>query len=137
MLRLKVRIERIDGARALETIALANSGFTGHEPEIALPGSYTRELGLSEVVEPEAVTRVTADGRETPLLRYRLAVRVYVVEDDRLEGPVEASVIALPGQVIPLLNDRLLGALRIVLLDFAGGDWCFRDELGRRTRKSH
>jgi hypothetical protein len=36
----------------------------------------------------------------------------------------------------PLLNNKLLGRLRIALLDFAEGAWRFRDELGRRKRRS-
>jgi hypothetical protein len=63
------------------------------------------------------------------MLRYRDAVKVYVVED-RVEGPVRAHVLA----PYPLLNDKLLERLRIVLLDLAEGTWCFRGELGKRER---
>jgi len=41
-----------------------------------------------------------------------------------------------PKASYPLLNDKLLGRLRIVLIDFAEGVWCFRDELGREERRS-
>ena len=70
------------------------------------------------------------------LLRYRDAVNVWVVEEDRVEGPVRAHVLASLRALYPLLNDELLGGLGIALIDFAEGVWCFRDELGRREHRS-
>ena len=136
MLRLKVRVERADGARAVELVAIANSGFVSPEPEVLLPFSLAERLALSELAEPEAARKTLGDGSEAVVLKYRGAVKVYVVEEDRVEGPVQAHALASPRALYPLLNDKLLGRLRIVLLDFAEGTWCFRDELGKRERKS-
>lgn len=137
MLRLKVRVERADGSRSIEVLAIANSGFIGLEPEILLPINMARELRLDEIVQPEAYTKITGDGREVALLKYRSAVKVYVVTEDRVEGPVVSSVLILPNARYALLNDKLLGRLKIVLLDFGEGIWCFRDEIGRRQRRSY
>jgi len=136
MLRLRVRIERADGGRAVELVAIANSGFVSPEPEVLLPFSIAERLALGEVAEPEVARKALGDGSEAVLLRYRDTAKVYVVEEDRVEGPVQAHVLASPRALYPLLNDKLLGRMRIVLLDFAEGTWCFRDELGRRERKS-
>ena len=70
MLRLKVRIERIDRAKSLEALALATSGFVGLEQEALLPIHVARDLRLDETAQPEAHIKLTADGYETTLLRY-------------------------------------------------------------------
>ncbi len=136
MLRLRVRIERVDGLRSVDVVAIASSGFAGLEPEVLLPLSVAERLRLHEVAEPEARTKVTGDGREVSLLRYGGSVRVYVLASDRVEGPVTSAAVVAPGARYVLLNDKLLGRLRVVLLDFGDGTWCFRDELGRRERRS-
>ena len=137
MLRLRVKIERIDGLRSLDTIAIANSGFVGLEPEVLLPYSYARKLELDSIVNPEIHTKVSGDGREVEFLRYRGAVKVYIITEDRVEGPITSSVLVSPRAKYVLLNDKLLGMFRVVLLDFGEGIWCFRDELGRKERRSY
>lgn len=136
MLKLRVRIERVDGVKRVDVVGIANSGFVGVEPEVLIPTSIARELGIHELGEPEPYTKITGDGREITLLRYRNAVRVYVVTEDRVEGPISSSALVLPGARYVLLNDKLLGKLKVVLIDFGEGIWCFRDELGKRERRS-
>lgn len=132
-----MRVERIDRSAQSQTIAIANSGFVGLEPEILVPLSLARELRLEEYAQPEIYMKILGDGREVEFTRYRQAVEVYVVAEDRVEGPVRASVLVSPRARYTLLNDKLLGALKIVLIDFGEGVWCFRDELGRRERKTY
>lgn len=136
MLRLRVRIERVDGAKHVDVVGVASSRFIGAEPEVLIPTSIARELSIHELSEPEMHTEVTGDGREVTLLRYRNAVKVYVLTEDRVEGPVSSNVLVLPGPKYVLLNDKLLGKLKIVLLDFGEGIWCFRDELSKCERRS-
>jgi len=132
-----VRIERADGLRRVEVVAIANSGFAGLEPEVLLPQGVARGLELHTVSEPELHTKVLGDGREVSFLKYRGGVKVYLVAGDRVEGPVTSSAIVSQGARYVLLNDKLLGRLGVVLLDFGEGIWCFRDELGRRERRSY
>ena len=40
MLRLRVRLERVDGGSSTTLIALANSGFVGEAPEVVVPGHW-------------------------------------------------------------------------------------------------
>jgi len=136
MLRLRVKMERIDGHASVETIAIANSGFAGLEPEVLLPSEIANELRIHGFTEPESHTKIAGDGREVTLLRYRNALKVYVVTEDRAVGPVVSSAIVARGARYVLLNDKLVGRLGVVLLDFGEGIWCFRDELGRRERRS-
>jgi len=136
VLRLKVRIERIDSGAHIEVIGIANSGFVGAEPEILMPSHIARELELHKVQKPKVHVKITGDGREVTLMKYRKSVKVYVLTEDRVEGPVMCSVLTLPTARYVLLNDKLLSKLKVVLLDFGEGIWCFRDELGRKERKS-
>jgi len=136
MLRLKVKIERVDGSKTINIVAIANSGFIGSKPEILLSDHIVRELKLHEICTPQASIKISGDGREIPLIRYSEAVNVYVIEEDRVEGPVLSDVLSISGIKNILLNDKLLGKLGIVLLDFSEGTWCFRDELGVKKRSS-
>ncbi len=70
-------------------------------------------------------------------MKYERVVEVFLVTEDRIEGPVIADVLTTHGVRYALLNDKILGAFKVVLLDFAEGIWCFRDELGKRERKSY
>ncbi len=131
-----MRIERIDKSLFTDIVGIANSGFVGAEPEILIPTYIAKELKLDEIKEPEAHVKITGDGREVTLMKYRNTVNVYVLTEDRIEGPVLCSALVSPRGRFILLNDKLLGKLKIVLLDFSEGTWCFRDELGRRVRRS-
>jgi hypothetical protein len=77
-----------------------------------------------------------ADGSTTKLIRIPRAVNVYVLEDDRVVGPIESSLVIAEKADEPLISDKLAGRLGIVALDFGEGLWCFRDEIGRVTRRS-
>jgi len=50
---------------------------------------------------------------------------VYIVTDNRVEGPVISHALVPPNARYILLNDKLVGKLRIVLLDFGEGIRCF------------
>lgn len=132
MLRLKLRL--VASARELEIVGIANSGFIGREPEVAFPKRVAEELGVL-AKEPVYEERVLADGTTVRLPTYHDAVEVYVVAGDREVGPVRASAVVSGGKYV-LLNDKLLGELGVVCLDFADGLWCFRDEVGRKVRAS-
>ena len=137
MLRLKVRIRRVDGKFSQDLIAIANSGFVGLKPEIVLPQNVINDLKLNEVAESRISRKITGDGREIQFVRFENSVEVYLIAEDRTEGPIIADAITTHGARYVLLNDKLLGAFRIVLLDFAEGIWCFRDELGKKERRSY
>ena len=107
MLRLRIRIERVDGSKHMDSIAIANSGFVGLEPELLIPSNLANRLKLYEVSEPETHTKVTGDGRVVEFIKYRNSIRVYVLAEDRVEGPILASAIVSSGSKHILLNDKL------------------------------
>lgn len=56
---VRVRIRIRYGERCIETIALVNSGYEASEPEITIPVSVAKELGLrppKDFILGEAVT---------------------------------------------------------------------------------
>ena len=136
MLRLRTRLKRIDSSYEKEVLALVNSGFIGKEPEILLPQSLAQELKLSEVSRPKTTTRTLATGVPATLQVHERAVKVKVVTEDRESNEVTVNVLVAPRATIPLLNDKLISKLQIVILDAGEGLWCFKDELGRKVRKT-
>jgi hypothetical protein len=123
----------VSGARCVEGVGIANSGFAGREPEIVAPQELLREL-LGEVASVVLAERVLADGSGVLMPRLTEPLEVYLVAEDRVEGPVKSYAYMTRGRFI-LLNDALLSKLRIVILDPYEGLWCFRDELGRVERR--
>jgi hypothetical protein len=80
------------------------------------------------------VERVLADGSRVLLPRLVHPLDVYLVTEDRVEGPIKTHVYITRGRFI-LLNDALLSKLRIVILDPFEGIWCFKDETGKKERR--
>ncbi|RLF23790.1 MAG: hypothetical protein DRN15_04930 [Thermoprotei archaeon] len=131
MLRLKIRLVREN--RTVETLAIANSGFIGTEPEVMLPIHIAEELTLTHLSVVEYRRRALADGTIISLPTYTNALDVYAVTEDRVVGPIRTTAYVTTSRHV-LLNDKLLGKLGIVCLDFGEGIWCFRDELGKKVR---
>jgi hypothetical protein len=134
--RLKLRIVR--GSYSTEVVALLKSGYETSKPELLVPATTARELSLYPQLPQGSIIREykLADGSVTRLIKVPRAVLVYAVEEDRVVGPVETSIVIAERAEEPLISDKLAGKLGIVVLDFAEGYWCFRDEVGRATRKS-
>jgi hypothetical protein len=131
VLRLRIRV--CYGEKCVEGLGIANSGFAGKEPEIALPQELVRELirGEPSVI---LVERVLADGSRVLLPKLSNPLNIYLVTEDKIEGPVKSYAYITRGRFI-LLNDALLSRLRVVIIDPFEGVWCFRDELGKRERR--
>ena len=136
-IRLKLRLKRSD--RQVDVVALVNSGYETLEPEVLVPSKIAEELGLLPLLPPGSMVKeyVLADGSIAKLIRIPRALKVSIVEEDTVVGDVEASVVVSDKADEVLISDKLAGKLGIVALDFAEGLWCFRDELGRRVRKSY
>lgn len=133
MLKLRLRVRRIDDRTEETVVAVANSGFSGARPQLLLPESVVRKLRLKEVAEPTVVSKRTADGRIVGFVCYERAAKVCVIAEDRTSDEVIVDVLV--GGVVPLMNDALISALNVVIIDAKSGIWCFRDELGRVERR--
>ena len=131
VLRLKIRICYRD--RCIETVAIASSGFIGRDPEITLPRSLVEKL-LGRNFSTVIVEKVLADGSIVDLERISESLKLYLLTEDRVIGPVDVHAYIIRGRFV-LLNDATLSTLRIVIIDPRDGIWCFRDELSRRERR--
>ena len=136
MLRVRLRIRRIDHQREHEALSIVNSGFIGREPEILVPAALERELELDSVSTPGICRRILADGSEVNLKIYGNSAAVSVVTEDYETSSVQVSVLTSGKARHVLMNDKLTGKLGIVILDLGEGLWCFRHELGMKVRRT-
>lgn len=136
-IRLRLRLKR--EARHTDVVALVNSGYETLEPEILVPSSLAEELSLLPSLPPGSMVKeyVLADGGITKLIRIPRALKVSAIEEDRNVNNIEVNVVISDKADEILISDKLAGKLGIVALDFAEGLWCFKDELGKKVRKSY
>jgi len=116
----------------------SQQGYASRAPEVVVDRRVAEELGIYPSLPPGSrVARYrTASGRVEEFIRVDDCAEVQVVEADRASDPVRVSVVISPHAAACLLSDKLLSALKIVILDPGEGLWCFRDELGRAVRSS-
>lgn len=120
------------GGRCIESIGVASTGFGGREPEVIAPREIAREiLGEASMTLSE---RVLADGSRALLPRTIETIDLYLVTEEGVRGPVHVRVLVVQRGPL-LLNDAVLSALRIVIIDPLNGIWCFREEIGSRERR--
>ena len=134
---MALRLRLVKGGKSVEVIALVNSGYETREPEVLVPASIAALLSLSGD-EPGTLVKEykLADGSTTRLLRIPREVLVYAVEEDRVVGPVEASLVVAERADEALISDKLAGKPGVVILDLGEEVWCFKDEVGRVARKT-
>jgi len=132
--RVRLRLER--RARSLEVVALVNSGYEAGTPQLMVPISIARELGLWPL-PPEAREDVFETAGE-PLRVWivRRAARAYVVAGDAESKSVEVEVVISPLVSEPLISDVPAEELEIAVEDFAQGLWRFRWEPKEKLRLS-
>ncbi|MCL7401842.1 MAG: hypothetical protein LZ168_03540 [Thaumarchaeota archaeon] len=135
---IRLRLKLVKESNSVEVTALVNSGFETLEPEILVPSDIARNLSLYPQLPQGAMVKEykLADGSSSKLIKISKIISVYAVEEDRMIGPVESSLTIAEKAEEPLISDKLAGKLGIVALDFGEGLWCFKDEIGRVTRKS-
>ena len=135
VLKVRVKVERIDSKYSVIYNAIVNSGFSGKRPEILIPSKLARNLKLSEVSDVKPTVKISGGGTIIPLIRYSEAVKIRLETKDRVEGPVVSDVLISETAKQVLLNDKLIQSLKIVIIDPVDGYWCFKDELGKKIRK--
>ncbi|OYT40597.1 MAG: hypothetical protein B6U89_01570 [Desulfurococcales archaeon ex4484_58] len=131
VLRLKIKICYRN--KCIEEVGIANSGFSGEKPEITLPEEIAKTL-FGEKFSIVFSEKILGDGSRVSLAKINEPLELYVVTEDRVEGPVKVYAYMVKSSLI-LINDKTLSSLRIVIIDPYYGIWCFRDEIGRRERK--
>jgi hypothetical protein len=133
--RVKLRITSVSGKEVI-TSALVNSGFEAETPQLLIPRSLARELGLwPPPLEAVLVEVGTAGG---PVRNYLVprALDVYVLASDRVVGPVKCDAMISLLEYEVLISDALTEELGIVILAPRTGLWRFRDEDKVRTSEA-
>jgi hypothetical protein len=135
---IRLRIRLVREGKSVDVVAPISSGYETREPEVLLPVAIATQLSIYPRLPEGAIVKEykLADGSITKLIKVSRAVQIYVVEEDRVVEPVEASLVIAEKAEEVLISDKLAGKLGIVALDFGEGLRCFRDEIDRVTRKS-
>ncbi len=136
-IRLRLKLKSVVD-REVEVIALVNSGYETAKPELLVSANIAQTLGLYPLLPRGAEVKeyVLADGSRTKLIRIPSAVEVRVVTEDRVSDPVTCDLVIAEAAEEPLISDKLADALKIVAIAIGEGLWCFRDEIGKKIRKS-
>ena len=126
--RLRVEIRRARSREAIVLTALVNTGFTSEEPDILVPASVARALGLWP--QPDGSLSVILDtaGGEVEGYMVPRSALVRVLTDDRVSEAVLANVIVDPLAEEVLISDALAEELGIQILYPRRGVWKFADE---------
>jgi len=130
---VKVRLKARSSGLTVETVALANSGYEAPSPELVIPTPLADELGLDMTDAVEELYEMASG--ITRVMRVPGALEISVITDDREEGPVLVDAIIMDSREV-LLSDQAISALKIDIVDAAGGLWRFRDEPADKLRRS-
>jgi len=134
---VRVRLRTKEGREEL-TVALVNSGFESDRPQILIPISLARRLGLWGRVLIEGSSQLfgTVAG---PTRLYVLPSSLYVsiVEDDVETEPVLSDSVISEVEREVLISDYLAGLLGIAVEDFREGLWRLRSDGSNRVRRSY
>lgn len=135
--RVRVRLRTKEGREEL-TVALVNSGFESDRPQILIPISLARRLGLWDRVLIEGGFQLfgTVAG---PTRLYVLPSSLYVsiVEDDVETETVLSDAVISEIEREVLISDYLAGLLGIAVEDFREGLWRLRSDGSNRVRRSY
>jgi len=136
-LAVRVRLRTKEGREEL-TVALVNSGFESDRPQILIPISLAKRLGLWDRVLIEGGFQLFGTVAE-PTRLYVLPSSLYVsiVEDDvEMETVLSDAVISEVEREV-LISDYLAGLLGIAVEDFREGLWRLRSDGSNRVRRSY
>ena len=116
--------------------ALANSGYETIEPEILVPLSFAENnIGLS-IKNLKKVAYQAAAHKEVQFYFTEEKVKIKVVTKDKQSSYVDAILLISETEDQIILNDKLVGKLGIILLDFGEGIWRFTDDPSDKSRES-
>ena len=125
-LRVRLKVRGREGF--VDASALVNTGFETEAPQLLLPLRLGSVLGLWPPPEAQLLEFGTAGG---PVRNYVVpnSLEVWVLGDDRVVGPVVSDAVISNVELEALINDKLAGALGIMILNPATGEWRFRDDV--------
>ena len=117
--------------------AIANTGYETEEPEILIPASIARALGIWPTLPKEAdIREYRTAGGMARVVKIPESAEVTVLTEDRTVDSKGVSVVISELESDVLLSDMLLDELRIELLKPGRGIWRFSDDQTGKTRKT-
>jgi len=117
--------------------AIANTGYETEEPEILIPASTARTLGIWPKLPKEAnIREYRTAGGITRVVKIPESAEVTVLTEDRSLNSKEVSFVISELESDVLLSDMLLDKLGIELLKPGRGIWRFSDDPAGKTRKT-
>ncbi len=127
---------KIKGKNSEETVlALVNSGFEASEPHLIIPLETAEKLGFTSS-QTDLEDFDLAGGGKASGYRVRGKFEVELELTDRNPVSARTLITMLPGENEAIMSDYLASELKIVILDAQKGEWCLRDEIGKKKRKS-
>jgi len=124
-LRVRLKVREKEGF--VDASALVNTGFETETPQLLLPLRLASALGLwPPPPEAQLLEFGTAGG---PVRNYVVpnSLEVWVLSGDRVVGSVVSDAVISNVELEALINDKLAGALGIMILNPATDEWRFRD----------
>ncbi|MEM2962730.1 MAG: hypothetical protein QXY01_06940 [Candidatus Bathyarchaeia archaeon] len=117
-------------------VALVNSGYEADTPQLLIPASLARELGLWPPPVGSVETFFNTAGGPLKVWIIPKAAGVRVLAEDSPSGEATIDLVVSPTVDEPLISDMLAGKLEIAVEDFAEGLWRFRWEPKEKVRES-
>mgnify|MGYP000188542925 CR=1 FL=1 len=131
--RLKLRVRVND--RYIDVVALLNSGYEAPTPQLLIPISIARKLGLWPPEQAYEAMLETAGG-PLRVWYYPRKALVKVIAGDVESKEVLTDIMVSPIADEPLINDMLAEELEIAVESFGRGLWRFRWEPKEKLRPS-
>jgi hypothetical protein len=131
-LRLRIRVRE----RVTEEVALLNSGFEAPTPQLLIPISTAKALGLWPPTSESKELIVDTAGGPLRVWFYPRAAFVKVITSDAESREVLTDLLVSPLADEPLISDMLAEELEIVVESFGRGLWRFRSEAPGKLRPS-
>ena len=123
--RVKVRLITKD--RVVEGVALVNSGFEADSPDIVVPLSIAKELGLWPP-KTNTIASIETGAGEITLPYYTSCCKLELVLPDRHSKVIDVNIIVNPHIDEILISDYVASEFSITLLDLRRGLWRLSDD---------
>ncbi|PIP49038.1 MAG: hypothetical protein COX14_01420 [Chloroflexi bacterium CG23_combo_of_CG06-09_8_20_14_all_45_10] len=126
------------GSREVVMPALVNSGYETENPELLVPSGIAQALGLWPETREASMERYkVAGGAEIRVVRLRGSAKVEVLTGNCVSVATLCDVVVSEGEEELIISDKLAGSLGLSIIDIGEGTWCFKEEIGKKVRKSY
>jgi hypothetical protein len=132
--RVRLKIWRED--KVLETVALVNSGYEADSPQLMIPISLAKALGIWPPPPDSKEDIFETAGGPSRVWVVRKSAKAMIVAEDVSSKEIEIDLVVSPHVDEPLISDVLTGEFEIVLENVAKGLWRFSWDPPSRLRKS-